>query len=116
MIWGVDLPLTQEFLAQMMGVRRTSVTEVAVAMQKAGMISYGRGRLHIIDPPQVQMKARECHEDVQSHRKESLIGREPIRTRRKLQVTKKASFQRECCSHLATGRAPALTKQGTGDC
>jgi len=64
---GVDLPLTQEFLAQMMGVRRTSVTEVAVEMQKAGMISYGRGRLHITDLRQVQMKACECHEDVQSH-------------------------------------------------
>ena len=37
---GIDLPLTQEFLAQMMGVRRTSVTEVAGELQKAGMISY----------------------------------------------------------------------------
>ena len=44
-----------------MGVRRTSVTEVAVEMQKAGMISYGRGRLHITDLRQVQMKACECH-------------------------------------------------------
>jgi CRP-like cAMP-binding protein len=71
---GVDLPLTQEFLAQMLGVRRTSVTEVAVEMQKAGMISYGRGRLHIIDLLQVQMKACECHEDVQSHYAK-IIGR-----------------------------------------
>jgi Mn-dependent DtxR family transcriptional regulator len=51
----------------MLGVSRTSVTEVAVEMQKAGMISYGRGRLDIIDLPQVQMKACECHEDVQAH-------------------------------------------------
>jgi len=40
---GNDLPLTQEFLAQMMGVRRTSVTGVATEMQKAGMITYSRG-------------------------------------------------------------------------
>ncbi len=80
------------------------------------MISYGRGRLHIIDLPQVQTKARECHEDVQSHRKDHWqdASRSGL-ARRKLQVTKKASFQRECCSHLATGRASALTKQGTGD-
>src|SRR5215212_1253318 len=46
---GADMPLTQEFFGQMIGVRRTSVTEVARQMQKAGMISYTRGRLHIVD-------------------------------------------------------------------
>ena len=40
---GSDLLLTQEFLAQMMGVRRTSVTEVASGLQKAGMITYITG-------------------------------------------------------------------------
>src|SRR5207248_500758 len=35
---GTDLPLTQEFLAQMMGVRRTSVTEVAGELQRAGLV------------------------------------------------------------------------------
>src|SRR5882757_2162890 len=37
---GVDLQITQEFFAQMMGVRRTTVTEIAGELQKAGMISY----------------------------------------------------------------------------
>ena len=46
---GTDLPLTQEFLAQMMGVRRTSVTGVAGELHKAGMITYSRGRIHIRD-------------------------------------------------------------------
>jgi CRP-like cAMP-binding protein len=44
---GVDLPLAQEFPAQMMGVRRTSVTEVAGELQKAGLITYNRGHVHI---------------------------------------------------------------------
>src|SRR5436305_1032591 len=44
---GPDLLLTQEFLAQMIGVRRSSVTEVASELQKAGMISYSRGHIHI---------------------------------------------------------------------
>lgn len=46
---GPNLPLTQEFLAQMMGVRRSSVTDVAGSLQKAGLISYARGRMHIVD-------------------------------------------------------------------
>ena len=46
---GVDLPLTQEFLAQMMGVRRTSVTDGAGDLQRAGMITYSRGRIRIVD-------------------------------------------------------------------
>jgi CRP-like cAMP-binding protein len=64
---GEDLPLTQEFLAQMMGVRRTSVTEVALELQKAGMISYSRGRIHIKDVDLIRQWACECDADVRSH-------------------------------------------------
>jgi CRP-like cAMP-binding protein len=64
---GNDLPLTQEFLAQMMGVRRTSVTEVAGHLQKAGMITYTRGRIHIVDLEQVRAYACECDADIRSH-------------------------------------------------
>jgi CRP-like cAMP-binding protein len=51
---GPDLSLTQELLAQMMGVTRTSVTTVAGGLQKAGMITYNRGRLHLVDLAQIQ--------------------------------------------------------------
>jgi CRP-like cAMP-binding protein len=64
---GLDLPLTQDFLAQMMGVQRSSVTSVAGTMQKAGMISYSRGRLHILDIGKVRDHACECHQEVRSH-------------------------------------------------
>ena len=64
---GTDLPLTQEFLAQMMGVRRTSVTDVAGELQKAGMISYSRGRIHIRDLEQIRQWACECEPDIRSH-------------------------------------------------
>jgi CRP-like cAMP-binding protein len=64
---GDDLPLTQEFLAQMMGVRRTTVTEVALELQKAGMISYGRGRVRIKDIDLIRQRACECDGDIQSH-------------------------------------------------
>lgn len=64
---GPDLPLTQEFLAQMMGVRRTSVTEVAGELQKAGMITYSRGRIHLLDLDMINQRACECESDVRSH-------------------------------------------------
>jgi CRP-like cAMP-binding protein len=64
---GIDLPLTQEFLAQMMGVRRTTVTEIAGELQKAGLISYSRGRIHIKDVDLIRQWACECDSDVRSH-------------------------------------------------
>lgn len=71
---GVDLPLTQEFLAQMMGVRRTSVTEVAGELQKAGLITYSRGHVHIDAIERIREQACECHETLQLHY-ERLFGR-----------------------------------------
>jgi CRP-like cAMP-binding protein len=64
---GSDLPLTQEFLAQMMGVRRTSVTGVATELQKAGMITYSRGRIHLLDIAMITERACECEADVRWH-------------------------------------------------
>jgi len=64
---GDDLPLTQEFLAEMMGVRRTSVTGVASDLQKQGMITYRRGHIHINDLERVREHACECDEAIHSH-------------------------------------------------
>ncbi len=57
---GDELPLTQEFLAQMMGVRRTSVTGVASQLQSQGMISYNRGKLRILNMKLIERRACEC--------------------------------------------------------
>ncbi len=56
-----DLPLTQEFLAQMLGVRRASVTTVAGGMQSAGLIKYRRGHIRIEDSEELLLQACECH-------------------------------------------------------
>jgi len=64
---GAELPLTQEFLAQMMGVRRTSVTVVAGEMQKKGMISYHRGKLRILDIDLICKNGCECAETARQH-------------------------------------------------
>jgi len=61
---GSELPLTQEFLAQMMGVRRTSVTAVATQLQKEGLISYRRGKINITSMALVEQRACECQQTV----------------------------------------------------
>jgi CRP-like cAMP-binding protein len=63
------LPFTQEFLAEMLGVRRTSVTTVARTLQEAGMIKYTRGKIEIIDVEGLREGACECYETIkEQHR------------------------------------------------
>jgi CRP-like cAMP-binding protein len=61
---GSELPLTQEFLAQMMGVRRTSVTGAAAQLQQQGLISYRRGKITILSLDLVQKRSCECAETI----------------------------------------------------
>jgi CRP-like cAMP-binding protein len=56
------VPLTQEFLAEMLGVRRTSVTEVASKVQNAGVITYSRGVIKILDRAALARISCECYE------------------------------------------------------
>lgn len=62
-----DLVITQEFLAQMLGVRRTSVSAVASALQKAGLIQYNRGRVHLLDVKGLREATCECYAVVNGH-------------------------------------------------
>jgi CRP-like cAMP-binding protein len=62
-----EMKLTQEFLAQMLGVRRTSVSLIASTLQKAGFISYRRGNIKLTDVEGLQSGACECYDRVQSH-------------------------------------------------
>jgi CRP-like cAMP-binding protein len=54
--------LTQEFLAEMLGVRRTSVTEVASKVQNAGVITYSRGVIKILDRAALRRMSCECYQ------------------------------------------------------
>jgi CRP-like cAMP-binding protein len=56
-----SLPLTQEFLAQMLGTRRSSVTVAAGMLQKAGLIANGRGDVEIVDRRRLEEAACDCY-------------------------------------------------------
>lgn len=59
---GMDLlPLTQEHLAVMLGVQRTTVTAVAVQLQERGAISYSRGKIRMLDRAMVERCSCECY-------------------------------------------------------
>jgi len=61
--------LTQEFLAHMLGTRRASVTVAAGILQKAGLITYQRGHVNIVDRPRLESAACECYEMMQQQHK-----------------------------------------------
>jgi DNA-binding IclR family transcriptional regulator len=60
------LELTQEFVAQMLGVRRSSVSLVANTLQHAGLIRYSRGRIQITDLEGLRAASCECYERVKA--------------------------------------------------
>jgi CRP-like cAMP-binding protein len=68
-----EFPLTHEFLAQMLGVRRPSVSVVAGILQKAGLISYHRGRITVLDRKGLEATSCECYEVV-SKEYDRLLG------------------------------------------
>jgi CRP-like cAMP-binding protein len=62
---GSELPLTQDYLAHMLGTRRASVTVAAGILQKAGLIHYSRGTATIVDRSRLEEAACECYGAIQ---------------------------------------------------
>jgi len=56
-----ELPLTQEFISQMLGTRRPGVTVAAGNLSRAGMIQYSRGKINILNREQLESAACECY-------------------------------------------------------
>ena len=67
-----DIPLAQEFLGQMLGVRRTSVSIVANTLQQAGLIRY-RGHIRVLDLEALRDSACECYQTLKSQ-SDRLLG------------------------------------------
>lgn len=64
---GDEIALTQEHLAEMLGVQRTTVSGVARLLQERGLISYSRGRLVVLDRARLEHHACECYRGVRAH-------------------------------------------------
>jgi CRP-like cAMP-binding protein len=58
---GDELVMTQELIANMLGVRREGVTEAALSLQQAGLIRYARGRISVLDRPGLEKRTCECY-------------------------------------------------------
>jgi len=56
-----ELKMTQELIANMLGVRREGVTEAAGKLQAAGLIEYSRGRITVLDRPKLEAQVCECY-------------------------------------------------------
>jgi CRP-like cAMP-binding protein len=61
---GRELVMTQELIANMLGVRREGVTEAAGRLQSAGLINYHRGHITVLDRPGLEARVCECYEVV----------------------------------------------------
>lgn len=61
-----ELVITQQRLASLLGVRREGVTDSALKLQKAQLISYSRGVIHILDRPGLEARACECYSTVKN--------------------------------------------------
>ena len=58
---GTTLTMTQELIANMLGVRREGVTESALKLQRAGLINYARGHIAVLDRPGLEKRCCECY-------------------------------------------------------
>ena len=63
---GNQLTMTQELIANMLGVRREGVTEAAGKLQRAGLIDYSRGHITVLDRPSLEKRSCECYEVVKT--------------------------------------------------
>ena len=59
-----ELTMTQELIANMLGVRREGVTEAAGQLQRAGLIRYSRGKITVVDRPGLEARVCECYQVV----------------------------------------------------
>lgn len=75
-----DFPLTQEFIAQMLGVRRSGVTVAASTLSRGKMIRYQRGQINILNREDLEATSCECYRVIQNEFAR-LLGNQPRRDR-----------------------------------
>jgi CRP-like cAMP-binding protein len=89
-----ELPMTQEFLAHMLGARRASVSLVAITLQSLGVIRQARGRITVLDRESLEREACGCYRFTEDNRRRVMgFGHAPSRTRDRRAVSSKLSIK-----------------------
>jgi len=76
---GPHLLMTQELIANMLGVRREGVTEAALKLQRSGLIRYARGRIEVLDRKAVESRSCECYQVVKKEYDRLLPTRQALK-------------------------------------
>jgi CRP-like cAMP-binding protein len=79
---GNEIQMTQENIANMLGVRREAVTMAAGRLQEAGLIHYSRGHIHILNRPELESTGCECYRVVEQEVNSAPISSPPARIAR----------------------------------
>jgi DNA-binding MarR family transcriptional regulator len=87
-----ELTMTQELIAQMLGMRRESITEAAGKLQKMGLIHYSRGHIAVLDRSRLEAQACECY---------AVVKREHDRLLHPENALRHAGLHGGCRPHLA---------------
>jgi Mn-dependent DtxR family transcriptional regulator len=64
-VGGASFPLTQEYMSVMTGVQRTTVSMMAAALKRDGVIDYSRGNVAILDQTELKARACECYGEME---------------------------------------------------
>ncbi len=64
---STSFAMSQEFLAEMLGTRRTTVTMAAIVLKNAGLIAYSRGKMNILDQEGLAQRSCECYRVIKNH-------------------------------------------------
>ena len=93
---GDDLAITQQVIAHMLGVRRESVTEAALKLQKLGLIQCGRGRIAVLDRRGLEQRCCECYSAVRREYDRLLPDRRATQAAAQQRATRVGALQPEC--------------------
>jgi CRP-like cAMP-binding protein len=98
---STDISMTQELIANMLGVRREGVTEAAGKLQRAGLIDYRRGHITVLDRARLESRCCECYAVVK-HESDRLLPPHLLRAPRPMAIEHVAQEHAYAISRLAT--------------
>lgn len=93
---GDDIAITQQVIAHMLGVRRESVTEAALRLQKLGLIQCGRGRIAVLDRRGLEQRSCECYSAVRKEYDRLLPVRRATQATAQQRSTRAGALQDVC--------------------